>query len=145
VGGQVKLLGWKNQTEVVQLLRDTHIFMAPSVTAEDGDQEGTPTVLMEALAQGLPVLSTRHSGIPEVVVEGESGYLVPERDVDALAERLENLLEHPEQWPAMGTAGRRHVEEHYDIDRLNDQLLSLYGKLSDSRSKSSLKEIARLS
>ena len=137
-GNCVKLLGWKNQTEIVRILDDTHIFIAPSVTAEDGDQEGTPTVLMEALAQGIPVLSTLHSGIPEVVVDGKSGFLVPEKDVDALAEALVSLLDHPEKWPGMGSAGRVHVEENYDIDLLNDRLISLYKQLRDSGLQASL-------
>ncbi|MFZ2197629.1 MAG: glycosyltransferase, partial [Thermodesulfovibrionales bacterium] len=101
-------------------------------------------VLMEALAQGIPVLSTRHSGIPEVVVDGKSGYLVPEKDIDALAEGLVALLDSPEKWPLMGSAGRAHVEENYDIDRLNDRLISLYEQLRDSGSQASLAKVASL-
>jgi colanic acid/amylovoran biosynthesis glycosyltransferase len=86
---------------------------------------------MEALAQGLPVLSTLHSGIPEVVQDGESGFLVPERDVDALAEKLGYLMEHPERWPEMGRAGREHIERYYDIRKLNGQLVQLYQRLLD--------------
>jgi len=138
----VKLLGWKSQAEVLQLLGDSHIFIVPSITAGDGDQEGTPTVLLEALAQGIPVLSTWHSGIPEVVIDGNTGFLVPERDAEALAEKLVNLLEHPEHWAKLGSAGRRHVEEYYDIDRLNRRLISLYEQLLDLRAKTSLAEIA---
>lgn len=129
ISGRVKLLGWKRQAEIIELLRQADILLAPSVTAEDGDQEGTPTVLMEALAQGLPVLSTQHSGIPELVQDGESGFLVPERDVDALAERLEYLITHPEIWPEMGRAGRDYVERYHDINKLNDQLVTLYQRL----------------
>ncbi|MGH8246059.1 MAG: glycosyltransferase [Gammaproteobacteria bacterium] len=75
------------------------------------------------LAMGLPVLSTRHSGIPELVEDGRSGYLVSERDVGALADRLDSLLGSPERWPAMGEAGRRRVESQFDINRLNDALV----------------------
>ena len=131
VRDRVQLLGWKRRAEIVELLDNADILLAPSVTAEDGDQEGTPTVLMEALAQGLPVLSTRHSGIPELVQDGESGFLVPERDVDALAGRLEYLIEHPERWPEMGRVGRDHVKRCYDINKLNDQLVRLYQHLLD--------------
>ena len=77
--------------------------------------EGTPVVLMEAQACGLPVVSTYHSGIPEVVKDGESGFLVPEKDVDALAEKMEYLINHPELWPKMGEAGRKHIERNYNI------------------------------
>lgn len=124
--GKVRLLGWKQQEEIVELLSNTDILLTPSVTAEDGDQEGTPTVLLEALAQGVPVVSTRHSGIPEVVQDGVSGFLVPERDIGALAERLAHLIEHREIWANMGRAGRHHVETYHDINKLNDQLVQYY-------------------
>ena len=127
----VKLLGWKQQQEIVDILNQSHIFIAPSVTATNGDQEGIPVVLMEAMAMGLPIVSTQHSGIPELVEEGVSGFLVPERDVDALTEKLAHLIEHPEIWPAMGKAGRIQVEEHYNIDKLNDRLVKLYQKLAN--------------
>jgi len=125
----VKILGWKNQEEIVELLKDTDILIAPSITGTDGEQEGIPVALMEALAQGLPVLSTQHSGIPELIQDGESGFLVREGDVDALAERLEFFLVHPEIWSKMGRAGREHVEKYYDIDTLNDRLVGLYQEL----------------
>ena len=88
-----------------------HIFLAPSVTAANGDSEGgAPTVLLEMQARGLPILSSRHADIPEVVVDNVSGYLAPERDVEALSEKLVQLLAHPEQWDEMGQAGRAHME-----------------------------------
>lgn len=127
---QVKLLGWKQQEEIVELIQDSDILLAPSVTSDAGDQEGIPVVLMEALAKGLPVLSTQHSGIPELVQDGKSGFLVPERDVDALAQKLEYLIENSQLWSEMGHAGRKHVEDHYDIHQLNDQLVELYQKIS---------------
>jgi colanic acid/amylovoran biosynthesis glycosyltransferase len=125
----VKILGWKNQEEIVDLLKDTDILIAPSITGTDGEQEGIPVALMEALAQGLPVLSTQHSGIPELIQDGESGFLVREGDVDALAGRLEFFLVHPEIWSKMGRAGREHVEKYYNIDTLNDRLAGLYQEL----------------
>ena len=104
-------------------------MLAPSVTSQNGDCEGIPVAIVEALAWGLPVLSTLHSGIPEVIQDGESGFLVPERDTEALAEKLEYLIEHPELWPEMGRKGRKYVEEHYDIDKLNDRLVEIYQRL----------------
>lgn len=129
IGNKVKLLGWKQQEEIIELMKNTDIVIAPSVVSEDGDEEGIPVVLMEALAQSIPVLSTRHSGIPELVQDGESGFLVPERNVDALADKLEILIKHPEIWSAMGRAGREYVERHYDIDKLNDKLVKLYQRV----------------
>lgn len=122
----VKLYGWKQQQEIIQILNDAHIFIAPSVTAEDGDQDGPVNTLKEAMAIGLPVVSTLHGGIPELVKDSISGFLVPERDVDALAEKLGYLLDHPEIWPEMGRAGRAYVETYYDINKLNDQLVEIY-------------------
>jgi len=126
VGDVVELAGWKTQTQVVEALNESHIFMAPSVTAAEGDQEGTPTAIAEALLMGLPILSTLHSGIPEMVQDGKSGYLVPERDVDALADRLGRLVGNPGSWAPMGQAGRSYAEAEFDINRLNDKLVSLY-------------------
>ncbi|MBD2340538.1 glycosyltransferase [Calothrix sp. FACHB-156] len=129
VENTVKLLGWKEQNEVVEILNKSHILLAPSVTSKDGDQEGIPVVLMEAMAMGLPVVSTQHSGIPELVQDAVTGFLAPERDIDALADRLSYLIEHPELWLEMGQAGRRHIEEYYNIHKLNQQLVNICQKL----------------
>lgn len=129
VESTVKLLGWKQQDEVVEILNNSHILLAPSVISKDGDQEGIPVVLMEAMAMGLPVVSTLHSGIPELVKDGVTGFLAPERDVDALADKLNYLIEHSELWIEMGQAGRKHVEEHYNINKLNDNLVKIYKNL----------------
>lgn len=133
----VTLLGWKQQQEVIEVLKNSDILLAPSVTSQSGDQEGIPVVLMETMAMGLPIVSTLHSGIPELVEDGVSGFLVPERDVDALADKLSYLIEHPELWSEMGQAGRAFVEEHYNIDKLNDRLVEIYQNLTgiDSETK----------
>jgi len=128
----VRFEGWMPQQRVVKTLAQSHLLLAPSVTAGDGDQEGTPMVIMEAAATGMPVISTLHSGIPEIVRDGVSGYLVPERDVEALADRLAALLEHPQRWENMGRAGRRIVEERFNIDTLNDELVDLFKRLCHS-------------
>jgi colanic acid/amylovoran biosynthesis glycosyltransferase len=118
--------GARDSRFVQQLLAEAHLFLLPSVTAADGDQEGTPVSLMEAQAVGLPVLSTNHSGIPEVVLDGASGFLVPERDLAALGDRLRYLIEHPEVCREMGARGRRHVEGQFDLGKLNCDLITLY-------------------
>jgi colanic acid/amylovoran biosynthesis glycosyltransferase len=125
----VEFLGWKSQEEIIELMKDADIFLAPSVTSEDGDQEGIPVVLMEAMAQGLPVVSTCHSGIPELVRDGETGFLAPERDPDVLAEKLIYLIENQESWPKIGKAGRKYIDENYDINKLNDRLVATYQRL----------------
>jgi len=129
----IKFLGAVEQKEVLKLYQQVHIFILPSITASNGDQEGIPVVLMEAQATGLPIISTYHTGIPEVVVDGKSGFLVPERDVDALTEKLEYLIEHPEIWPDMGQYGRKFVEEHYDINKLNQRLVEIFQNLIEGK------------
>jgi len=129
----VKFLGAVEQKEVLKLYQQAHIYILPSVTASNGDQEGIPVVLMEAQATGLPIISTYHTGIPEGVLDGKSGFLVPERDVDALTEKLEYLIEHPEIWPDMGQYGRKFVEEHYDINKLNQRLVEIYQNIIEGK------------
>ena len=128
----VKLLGWKQQQEIIEILDNCHIFMAPSVTAADGNQDAPVNTLKEAMAMGLPVISTLHGGIPELVEDGVSGFLVPERDADAIAEKLSYLIKYPEAWPGMGRAGRARVEEKYDMNKLNDELAQIYQQLVNS-------------
>jgi colanic acid/amylovoran biosynthesis glycosyltransferase len=125
----VHLVGWKSHRELIEILSGAHIYISPSITAQDGDQEGIPNALKEAMAIGLPVIGTRSGGIPELITDGVSGFLVPERDVDALAERITYLIGNPEIWPAMGRAGRVMVEEHYDINKLSGELVDIYQNL----------------
>ncbi|UKO99533.1 glycosyltransferase [Nostoc sp. UHCC 0870] len=125
----VKLLGWKQQKEIVEVLDKCHIFVAPSVTGKDGNQDAPVNTLKEAMAMGLPVISTRHGGIPELVEDGVSGFLVPERDADAIATKLTYLITHPEVWEAMGESGRACVAEKYDMNKLNDELVDIYQQI----------------
>jgi colanic acid/amylovoran biosynthesis glycosyltransferase len=125
----VKLLGYVAPAAFRRLMEQAHLLILPSLTASDGDMEGTPFVLMEALAMGIPVVSTYHADIPEIVKDGVNGYLVPEKDAEALAERLIHLIEHPEAWGAMGRAGREHVMEHFNAENQFAKLLQIYAGL----------------
>lgn len=122
VGSRVRFLGTRSHDQVREAMAAAHVLVAPSVTAASGDREGIPNVLKEGMATGLPVLATRHGGIAELVADGVSGYLVPERDAPALATRLRDLLARPDRMATMGEAGRRTVEERFDITRLNEVL-----------------------
>ncbi len=122
----VFLHGAKDAQSIQQFMAEAHIFTLPSVTAANGDQEGTPVSLMEAQSAGLPVLSTLHSGIPEVVRQNETGFLLPERDVAGLAEKLIFLIENPDTCASMGRRGRQHVEAEFDLRKLNRDLAGLY-------------------
>lgn len=125
----VKLLGWKRRCEVREILRAAHVFLAPSVTSEEGDEEGAPVSIMEAMATGLPVVGTRHSGLPELIREGVTGFLAPERDVSGLTDGLRRLVESPQSRVEMGRNGRLAVERQHDNRKLNDRLVNIYRRL----------------
>lgn len=109
-----------------------HIFLSPSVTAKDGDSEGgAPVSIIEAQATGMPIVSTFHADIPEVVVPGVSALLSPERDVDGLAENLARLVAEPGKWEAMGRAGRAHVEAQHDVRVQTARLEELYSQVTE--------------
>jgi len=129
LGQCVRFLGAKSQRQVEDLIGEADVFLLPSVTAADGDKEGTPTTLIEAQAMGIPVLSTIHSGIPEIVEGGVTGFLAPERDVPALSSRLGQLVEDAELRSSMGMAGRARVLERYDARKLADRQVDIYRRL----------------
>lgn len=119
----VSFLGSLGQEKVIREMQKANIFLLPSVA------EALPMVLMEAQAIGLPIVSTNVGSVSEAVIDKKSGFLVPKRDVDSLTEKLEYLIAHPEIWPEMGRAGRKYVEKHYDIDKLNDRLEEIFEEL----------------
>ena len=132
----VTLMGYQPHQVFREQLGQAHLFIQPSVTAANGDTEGgAPTVILEAQACGLPILATRHADIPEIVAEPESGLLVPERDVNALAQNWLELLRHPERWPKMGRAGRALVERQHSVEKLVSDLERRYDRLIAARGK----------
>lgn len=140
----VNLHGPQPHHEVETMLAQADAFVLPSVTAANGDQEGIPVSLMEAMASGMPVLSTWHSGIPELVEDGVSGFLVPERDPEMLAERIAYLADHPDRWREMGYCGRVKVESGFNLLQQNDSLLALYLELMSSQEYSSSSGLVRI-
>lgn len=131
----VFFIGTKNHQQTIQILSDSHILLAPSVTASDGDQEGIPNVLKEAMATGMPVISTYHSGIPELVEDGVCGFLAEEKNEHQLAEKIIRLIDNHNMWHLMGSEGRKIIEKEYDIEMLNDQLINIYSQLIDKDNK----------
>ncbi len=127
---RVSFHGHLPRDRVEALRRRANVMLVPSVTARDGDQEGIPVVLMEAMACGIPVIATRHSGIPELVVDDETGLLVPERDDRALADALGRLIREPVLHRRLSHAARARVSERHDLKRLNDELANLLKQLS---------------
>ena len=118
--------GFKPSHEVKAMLDDADLFLLPSITGADGDMEGIPVALMEAMAVGIPVISTLHSGIPELIEAGKSGWLVPENDALALAERLAAFagLREEELRPMLSHA-RRKVETDFNQQVIYRQLAGL--------------------
>jgi colanic acid/amylovoran biosynthesis glycosyltransferase len=136
IADRVRFLGAATSDDVARAMREADLFVLPSVTAADGDEEGTPTVLIEAAYARMPVLATRHAGIPEIVADGESGALVSEGDPIALADGLRAMLAARERWPAMGEAGRRLAIErgHLTAD-VAARLEGLYLELLPARTE----------
>lgn len=122
----VEMPGFKPSHEVKEMLDDADVFLLPSVTGADGDMEGIPVALMEAMAVGIPVVSTLHSGIPELVEADKSGWLVPENDARALAQRLAafSQLDTDELAPVVKRA-REKVEHDFNQQVINRELASL--------------------
>lgn len=132
----VAQVGYVEYLRLVEEYHNADIFALPSVTSTlDGDKEGIPTVLLEAQATGLPVVSTRHAGIPEAVLDGQSGYLTNERDIDALAEKLCLLLGDRHLRERMGMAGREHIEKEFNIVTQVQKLERIYDRLVEGQWK----------
>jgi len=125
----VVFAGPMEQSGVVEQMRQADVFLLTSV------YEWLGVVLLEAQAIGLPIVATNVGGIPEAVSAGESAILVPPSNPRAAAEALAECLRHPEKREKMGLAGRKHVEEHFDIDRLNDRLEQLFLEISQTVKK----------
>jgi len=114
------------QDEVIRLLDQSHIFLLPNITASDGNQEGQTNAVKEAMAMGLMTIAGDSGGNPELVDHDRTGWLVPEKDVAAIVERLENIIPRHAEWPDIGRAARLHIETHYDAAPQAAKLLQLY-------------------
>lgn len=125
IAGRVQWLGARGHDGVIDLLQHSDLLLAPSVTAGDGDEDAPVNTLKEAMAIGLPVVATRHGGIPELVRDGRNGSLVPERDAAALAAAVAALVRERERWPQLGRNGRADVEADYGLDGQTARLLAL--------------------
>lgn len=126
---KIEFLGALPHAEIIKEMRSADIFLLPSVA------EVTPVVLMEAQAIGLPVIASNVGSVSQVVTDKASGFLVGAKDINAMVEKLEFLIAHPEIWPEMGRAGRKFVEENYDIKKLNGKLERIYKELVTNSAK----------
>jgi len=116
---------------VARQLDQADLFVLNSRRSDEGAVEGFPISVLEAMAARLPVIGTRHGGIPESVADGETGLLVPERDTNALRQAVENLAGDSERRRAMGDAGRRVIEQRYELGACTQRLLEYYDEISN--------------
>jgi colanic acid/amylovoran biosynthesis glycosyltransferase len=129
VAAAVTFTGFLSQDELRKHVYASHVFLHPSRTSKDGNREGIPNSMLEAMASGAPVIATQHGGIPEAVTDGESGLLVPEDDHEALAKALLSVLKDENLATKLGQGARKAVEEKFDRARnirlLEDSYLEL--------------------
>lgn len=125
ISNQVDFMGICSHQEVTKQMRNVRAFVQHSITAMSGDSEGTPNSLKEAHASGLPIVATNHGGIPEIVLNSKTGFLVSEGDIDEMAEAMIRLAQDPQLATKMGRAGRKWVEEQFSMEKSIDDLWSI--------------------
>jgi len=129
----VTMLGFQPYSTVLEIAYDHHIFLSPSVTASDGDTEGgAPVTLIDMAATGMPIVSTYHCDIPEVVLPGVSGWLAAEHDIEGLVTHVRWLYHHPEAWRSYLEAGRQRVEQEFNAATQGQRLAHLYQSIVSS-------------
>ena len=131
VEARVSFTGFISQEQLRDIYYRSHIFLHPSQTGHDGNQEGIPNSMLEAMASGLPVFATQHGGIPEAVENGVSGVLVPERDHEALTRAFLDGTEDPAFLLRIARSGAEVVRKNFDLQaqarRLENNYLRLIG------------------
>jgi len=144
----VHFVGFLSQPELLELYAESHLFLHPSETSPNQDQEGVPNSVLEAMATGLPVAVTRHGGIPEAVEHGRTGLLVPEEDHIALANAMQKIIDSPGLFKQMGLCGRAAVTDRFEQEAQIDQLESFYEEAiiaNGAAEPSKSKRVAKLS
>ena len=131
LAGVTRMMGFQPYSKLLEEAKCHHIFVSPSVTASNGDTEGgAPVTIIEMAASGMPIVSSMHCDIPEVVLNGETGWLAPEKDWRLLAEHLRWLVKHPDDWRPFLDASRQRVEEEYNCRTQGIRLAQHYARLA---------------
>ena len=126
IAERVSFTGFISQERLREIYYRSHIFLHPSQTGRDGNQEGVPNSMLEAMATGLPVFATEHGGIPEAIENGVSGVLVPERDEFALVETLLDAVQNPDLLSRIARAGAEAVKHNFDLANQAQRLEGIY-------------------
>ncbi|WP_228851065.1 glycosyltransferase family 4 protein [Aegicerativicinus sediminis] len=113
----VEFLGQLGPAEIEHYFANSIAFVQHSVTAENGDKEGTPVAILEASSAGLPIIATRHAGIKDTVIEGKTGLLCDERDITAMAKNIEQIIGNPEFAKETGREGRRFIQQNFSLEK----------------------------
>ena len=121
----ILFLGVLKPEDILIQLKKSFCFIQHNVTADNGDKEGTPVSILEAMAIGLPVLSTRHAGIRDIVLDGINGYLVDERDVNAMLKNILYLIENPKLASTMGIKSKEIIKQNYNETQYFNELNSI--------------------
>lgn len=129
ISAQVRFIGFLDQQQLREEVYRSHLFVHPSRTSADGNREGIPNSMLEAMASGLPVIATRHGGIPEAVTDGGSGLLVPENDVDGLTAAMTRVISDATLAAGLAIGGRRAVEDRFDRVKNIKRLEACYQEL----------------
>ncbi len=129
LGDSFRLLNRVPKSQVPKLMGQADLFCAPSLTAANGDVEGIPNTIKEAMATGIPVLATNHAGIPEIITHNQDGILVRENDIDHLALGLEYMLLNNHLWESYARSARQKVEQRFDQDKQLLQQAKYYDEL----------------
>ncbi|MCH7548769.1 MAG: glycosyltransferase, partial [Candidatus Krumholzibacteriota bacterium] len=131
MGDLTRMTGYVPYAKVLEEARRNHVFLSPSVVASDGDTEGgAPVSLIEMSASGMMIVSTTHCDIPGVIIDGRTGLLAAERDVDGLVNHLRWVIANPDRWLEMQTAGRKHIESEFDAAMQGRRLGGIYHDLA---------------
>lgn len=127
LSANTRMLGFQPHTVLIEEAYSHHVFISPSITASDGDTEGgVPVTIIEMAATGMPIVSTKHCDIPEVIIDGESGFLAPEKDILALTEKINALIEQKNNWFRFLEKARQHIEQEYNAEKQGLKLSKVY-------------------
>jgi len=128
LNNHIEFKGYANHQKIIQLMKKADVFVHHSVTDSNGDEEGIPNAIMEAMATGLPIISTKHAGIPELVRQNIDGILVPERDIESYLQAMLKMKKNLVTFGGMKS--RQQIMENFNLYKQSEKLLYLYSKMN---------------